>query len=108
MAEDLFDPHASFQDNIFSLSQGNPGAANVLTQILELDPEGGALVMEGLARMNIYGPRIWLGYKDYCDENLRSFMDAVLEQDEEMIELINRMRTDDDTPAKLADAELRD
>lgn len=108
MTENLFDPHDSFKDNIFSLSQGNPGAANVLSHILDVDPAEAALVMEGLDKMNIYGPRIWIGYKDYCDEDARSFIDAVLEQDREMVELINEMRSDDGDPAKLADSELHD
>jgi basic membrane lipoprotein Med (substrate-binding protein (PBP1-ABC) superfamily) len=92
MSKDLFDPKASIEDNIISLSQGNPGAVTVLTSAVKRDKSEAVMLFNDLADMNMYGPRIWLGYKDYSGEDLDAFIDAVRSQEEEMVELINEMR----------------
>lgn len=92
MSKDLFDPKASIEDNIISLSQGNPGAVTVLTSAVKQDKSEAVMLFNDLADMNMYGPRIWLGYKDYSGEDLDAFTDAVRSQEEEMVELINEMR----------------
>jgi len=90
MAENnLFDPEATFEDNIISLAQGNPGAAKVLTRIVKNDKAKAAMVFEDLSKMNMYGPRIWIGFKDYCDEDLEDFIECVLSQDEELVTVVN-------------------
>lgn len=59
------------------MSEGNPGALNVLTQIIkngaEIDPDGamgglGAILM--LDTYGFYGSPIWCLYKDLCNMNL--------------------------------------
>ncbi len=62
---------------IFTVSEGNPGALNVLTESLkkspEIDPDNGfqefGLIIN-LDALEIYGPNIWMLYKDLCGENL--------------------------------------
>jgi len=73
----------TLQDNgltaLMKLSEGNPGAMSVLmemmTQAADIDPDDimgsfGALLH--LDSMGIYGPRIWMLYKDVCKENLNA------------------------------------
>lgn len=77
------------EDNLLSMaskmSEGNPGALFVIMEIIthgsEIDPDCGPLgpiapVLD-LDMLEIYGPRIWMLYKDVCGENLRT-MCAVL------------------------------
>jgi hypothetical protein len=87
----LYDPADSIEDNIVSLSDGNPGAVTVLTQIVQNDPDPRE-IFNTLDDMNIYGSRIWLGYKDYCGEDIGNFIDCVVAQEEDMVELINERK----------------
>ena len=67
----------SFNDILWALSDGNPGAINVIIESMkhneDIDPEnafkgyGFALFLDSL---EIYGSRIWMLYKDVCRENL--------------------------------------
>lgn len=64
-------------DVIVKLAEGNPGAAVVCTNILGqagvVDPDdalGGLGVLLSLDTEGIYGPRIWMLYKDVCKENM--------------------------------------
>ncbi len=68
-------------DAISHMSDGNPGALNVLCLLTKegdhIDPDGfaggfGAVMM--LDTLSIYGSRIWLLYKDVCGSNLRKVM----------------------------------
>ena len=59
------------------LSEGNPGAATVLVKSLQegpkIDPDdfaGPFGVMLGLDTMGIYGPRIWMLFKDVCGQDM--------------------------------------
>lgn len=69
---------------ITALMEGNPGALSVLIQCLEkakqIDPthafqELGPFIV--LDSYGIYGPNIWVLYKDICEQNLVRFI-AVL------------------------------
>jgi hypothetical protein len=59
------------------LSEGNPGAINVIVLLLEkgeaVDPDaalGGLMKVMMLDTYRIYGPRIWMLYKDVCGESI--------------------------------------
>lgn len=62
---------------IANLAQGNPGAVTVIMKILtdgiRIDPYdyaggfGSVLYMDS---MNIRGPKVWMLYKDVCNENI--------------------------------------
>ena len=71
-------------DIIKVMSEGNPGALRVVMELLtdggKIDTqdvfEGFGSVM-GLDNLDLYGPKIWMLYKDVCGENL-SLMIVVL------------------------------
>lgn len=74
----------TLQDMVIKMAEGNPGAMNVLMQILRdgaaIDPDnimGGVGIILSLDTLNLYGSKIWMLYKDACDCNL-SQMVAVL------------------------------
>ena len=69
---------------LMKLSEGNPGALTVMIQALkdapEIDPDsvgGGAMVLLQLDDLDITGPRIWMLFKDVCDENLSRMLGAL-------------------------------
>lgn len=62
---------------VMVFSEGNPGAVSVLARALKetpsIDPDcmfGGLGTIMGLDNLDIYGSKIWILYKDVCDENL--------------------------------------
>lgn len=73
----------SVADVLYKISEGNPGALNVLMRIIKegkrIDPysAGHILTVAAFDDMRIYGPDIWTLYKDVCGQNL-SLMLAVL------------------------------
>ena len=81
--------HDTVFDVALKMAEGNPGAVTVITQILQ-DKEMGLFRLLDLDDMNIRGSQIWVGYKDYCDEDLPSFVDAIKKRDSEMVNVINR------------------
>lgn len=64
---------------ITKMSEGNPGALRVLMELLQhgaaIDPDatmgGGFASILDLDTLELYGPRIWMLYKDVCQEKLR-------------------------------------
>ena len=74
----------SVMDIVKVMSEGNPGALRVVMELLtdggKIDTqdvfEGFGSVM-GLDNLDLYGPKIWMLYKDVCGENL-SLMIVVL------------------------------
>lgn len=72
------DPKLSLEDNAYDmvrkLADGNPGAATVLLEILkteeDIDPDSALAPFGSMFSFDthgIYGPRIWMLYKDVCD-----------------------------------------
>jgi len=63
---------------ITKLCEGNPGALTVLANILKeggkIDPDAGFgepfFIILNFDSYNIYGPRIWMLYKDVCEQKL--------------------------------------
>lgn len=67
----------SMMSIMMKMSDGNPGAASVLMQIMTkgkgIDPQsygGSVSTLLGLDTNEIYGSRIWMLYKDVCKENI--------------------------------------
>ncbi len=67
----------SIYDASLKVIEGNPGAATVVGKILnntvKIDPDnvlGGMGPLLHLDTLEIYGPRIWMLYKDVCGENI--------------------------------------
>jgi len=66
---------------IMKLSDGNPGALTVCMNAFQnsstIDPIGalgGLAPMLAMDTVGIYGPRIWMLYKDVCGERLPYFL----------------------------------
>lgn len=72
---------------VTKLSQGNPGALNVLAQLAKR--EHGVLLLLDIDDMGMVGPSIWLGYKDFAKEDIEVFANAVRDRDLEMVKKIN-------------------
>jgi hypothetical protein len=60
------------------MSDGNPGAISVMASMVrdgeKIDPDsfmGGFCNVLELDTLGIYGPRIWMLYKDVCGQDLR-------------------------------------
>ena len=60
------------------MSEGNPGALSVCAMMLrqggEIDPDdfaGGLGNLLSMDTLKIYGPQIWMLYKDVCGQDLR-------------------------------------
>lgn len=69
----------SFNDVVYVMSDGNPGALTVMMKMIDagrsIDPDSlmGALgVFLSLDTHRIYGSRIWMLYKDVCKQNLNT------------------------------------
>ena len=79
----------SLMDISTKLTEGNPGAINVLLQIIhkgsQIDPDdimsnvgaGGLGVMLSLDTYAIYGSRIWMLYKDVCGQDITEMIAAL-------------------------------
>jgi len=64
-------------DVIVKMVEGNPGATTVCAGIMsrgaEIDPDafmGGIGTIMWLDTLKVYGPRIWMLFKDVCGEDL--------------------------------------
>jgi len=76
----------STKDAIIALAEGNPGAITVLAQMVQ-DPRGAAAILH-LDNLEIYGSKIWVGYKDHCKEDITTFINKVIARDEGLLETI--------------------
>ena len=77
-------------DIMFIMSEGNPGAATVLSKIIETLTVDGIMTVLSLDDMNIRGTQIWIGYKDFCHENLNEFIGAIKNRSIQMVDVINK------------------
>lgn len=60
---------------MFKMSEGNPGALRVLMEIFQKD--GGLLYILTLDDMEIYGSKIWVGYKDHCGMDINKYIESI-------------------------------
>lgn len=77
--ERLTDINMTTRDAVMKMSGGNPGAVRVLVSLLENDWHGvpGFFLMLNLDSMNVYGPEIWVLFKDCCGQDMER-MEQVL------------------------------
>lgn len=71
------------------LSEGNPGAINVLFGMLQENGDNCFISFLDLDDMNIRGSQIWVGFKDHCEENLDKFIECITKRDIDMVNVIN-------------------
>lgn len=76
-------------DVLIQMSESNPGAISVMVQLLKKD-ENNFMFILSLDDMNIRGEQIWVGYKDYCKENIDTFIEAIKTRDKKMVDVINK------------------
>src|SRR3990167_7042499 len=72
---------SSISDILFDMSEGNPGALTALAEVYEACSEDQMKYVMVLARLDgegIYGPNIWIGYKDICEQKSALFIEKVL------------------------------
>jgi len=70
------------------MSEGNPGGLSVVAALLKRELPG-LMCLLNLDDMNIRGCQIWVGFKDYCKEDLDTFIKAAQERDPKMVTMIN-------------------
>ncbi len=78
--------------HIVVMSEKNPGALRVLTELAHKIPDG-VLAVQNLDEMGIRGWRVFFVFKDYCKENLDKLLECALNKDKRMIGLINEEET---------------
>lgn len=81
--------YGTTKDAAIDMSEGNPGAISVLVQMFNKNPDDALIAILDLDDMNIRGTQIWIGYKDYCGEDIDTFMKTVFNRDQKMIDKIN-------------------
>lgn len=82
--------NTGFIEFIDQMSEGNPGASVVLMSAIDGKAVAGFMNILNLDDMNIRGTQIWLGFKDYCKEDLKLFWESVQNRDANLVEAINR------------------
>lgn len=69
---------------LVALSEGNPGAATVVAQMAQL--EGGLLALMNLDDFGIRGSQIWVGYKEFCNQDADLFIVRINKRDMTLID----------------------
>lgn len=80
----------SLQDVVAKMSDGNPGAISVMVQMLDPDPMDAFGLLLSMDDMGMRGPAVWIGYKDYCNQDMAAFKKAVKDRDPAMLDLIRK------------------
>jgi len=75
-------------DMLILMSEGNPGASTVLSQLMN-KYDAGALRVFDLDDMNIRGPQIWVAYKNYCNCDIDMFCECIKKRDSSIVDAVN-------------------
>ena len=78
---------SSCQDLAILMCEGNPGALSVIMQLIQSE---NTIALLNLDDMNIRGTQIWIGYKDYCGEDINKFVGCLNSRDPKMVARINK------------------
>jgi hypothetical protein len=73
---------------ITKMAEGNPGAISVMSMLLKKFNEDGLFAIIRLDDMQIRGWKIWVGFKDYCKQDLDLFYKLINSHDKDMLEFI--------------------
>ncbi len=76
-------------DMLLLMSEGNPGAAIVLSRIMN-KYDAGTMSIFDLDDMNIRGAQIWVAFKYVCNEDLDMLCEKIKKRDLSMVEAINK------------------
>jgi hypothetical protein len=89
MKDHVIDEHDSSLEAVVKMAEGNPGAINVMMQLLKDESINGALSIYWLDNLKIRGWRIWFAFKDCCQQDLHKLYNCLIHQDQTMIDKIN-------------------
>lgn len=78
-------------NRLTEMSEGNPGAATALGQLVKTQPDATDL-LDTLEVHDITGPYVWVGFKDHCEQDIDRFAQAIRDEDEAMLEEIEDYR----------------
>lgn len=79
MVNDKIETDDSIEEVIVKLSEGNPGATTALSAVLELkEPEDFLPFALQLDMQRIYGPDIWVKFKDENNESPEEFYNDIM------------------------------
>jgi hypothetical protein len=96
---EALDLRGSVMDLMITLSEGNPGAARVLSDLAAtIDRDRFAKTLLTLDDMNIRGTQIWVGFNDFAKGDIKAFYAAVFSRNKDMIKVINATCTYNDGP----------
>jgi hypothetical protein len=70
------------------MSEGNPGAMSVLSQLM-LKIEDLTVIL-GLDDMNIRGSQIWVAFKDFAGEDIEKLKEAVKSRNKDLVDIVNK------------------
>lgn len=87
-ARDPITNEMSMWDLVTTMSEGNPGAITAMMMLIQSTKLGIIGVLH-LDDMNIRGPMIWVGFKDWAGQDIEKFAKGIKERDPEMISAIN-------------------
>jgi len=73
------------------MAEHNLGATKILCDLVNVDPENGLQRLLTLDDMNIWGPQIWIAFKDYCGEDISVMVRCVDERDMGMVACVNEL-----------------
>lgn len=76
-------------DVMVKMAEGNPGAINVIMQVLDHVGEFGLLELLNMDDMDMRGCAIWIGYKDVCNCDIAEFVKRTHDRDPVLIDLVN-------------------
>ena len=71
----ITDLSMTIPDMVYALSEGNPGAANVLMEIAKEYPDEFPLIWLNFDAAGIYGSQIWIEYKDKRNYDIRKLVE---------------------------------
>ena len=75
------------------MSEGNPGALNVLCTLAKED--NGVILILDLDDMGMRGSQIWIEWKDGCGQDLEKFKEFCRSRDETVVSVVNRESSPD-------------
>lgn len=79
----------SIMELVMLMSEGNPGAIRVLTDLMANNKDEAISLILCLDDMNVRGSQIWVGWKDFADMNNGVFIKAIKDRDSDMVDKIN-------------------
>lgn len=79
----------STREVIMMMSEGNPGALNVLIELLK--DEMGLIDILNLDDMGMRGSQIWVAYKNHCKCDLEALKKALRDRDQALVDAVNTL-----------------